>query len=101
ATCRKHAKGNDSTYDRPVEEEVISPNFYSPEQAGKNHVGYDQEDSWQSVSRYGTSDTASDFYEDKDNYNDMYINSEERVGEVEAVEGIATASMDGKNTEDH
>jgi len=38
------------------------------------------------VSKYGTSETASDFYGDRDDYNDMYPNSDEDVGTVEDVE---------------
>lgn len=49
-------------------------------------VGYDREDAWQDVSKYGTSDTPSDFTEDKASYDDMFINSEEDIGVVEGVE---------------
>lgn len=49
-------------------------------------VQYDKEDAWQDVSKYGTSDTPSDFFEDKSSYNEMFIHSEEDVGIVEDVE---------------
>lgn len=87
-TCREHAEDNDVIFNRsrPVEEEVFSPNINPDEQTDETQVGYDAEDAWQEVSRYGTSETASDFYGDRDNYNEMYPNSEEDVGYVEDVE---------------
>ncbi|MEI3613024.1 yteA family sporulation protein [Pseudogracilibacillus sp. SO30301A] len=87
-TCREHAEDNDVIFNRnrPVEEEVIGPNINPDEKTDETQVGYDAEDAWQEVSRYGTSETASDFYGDRDNYNEMYPNSDEDVGYVEDVE---------------
>ncbi len=85
-TCIEHAEKDLFKRNRPVEEEVmhshIPPANVTPELQGE----YDAEDTWQAVSRYGTSETPSDFYEDKDNYNEMYINSDENIGYVEDVE---------------
>ena len=47
------------------------------------------------MSRYGTSETPSDFYGDRDDYNEMYPNSDEDVGSVEDVEKYASADIEG------
>ena len=94
--CNNHASGQTFTRDHPVEEEVFSPNINPDEVTEETQVGYDAEDTWQDVSRYGTSETASDFYGDRDNYNEMYPNSDELIGSTEAVEGFLAADIDGK-----
>jgi len=80
---------------RPPEEEIYSPNINPDEMTEETQVGYDAEDTWQDVARYGTSDSPSDFYEDKADYDEMYENSDEYVGETEAIEGIAAADING------
>ena len=94
--CINHAKDNIFVRNRPVEEEVISPNINPNKEIGEDQVGYDAEDTWQAVSRYGTSETPSDFYGDRDNYNEMYPNSDENIGEVEDLEGFLSADIEGK-----
>lgn len=86
-TCVEHSEDN-QTFSRthPVEEEVFSPNINPDEVTPETQVGYDAEDAWQEVSKYGTSETSSDFYGDRDSYNDMYPNSDEDIGTVEDVE---------------
>src|SRR5699024_8544511 len=59
-TCREHADEDTFTRNRPVEEEVFSPNINPDELTKETQVGYDAEDAWQEVSRYGTSETPSD-----------------------------------------
>lgn len=95
--CINHADDQAFTRDHPVEEEVFSPSITSGRE-GDDHVGYDAEDAWQDVARYGTSDTPSDFSENHDDYNHMYINSHERIGATEAVEEVLMANMEGKYT---
>src|SRR5690625_1872315 len=91
-TCREHAEDDNEIFkrDRPVEEEVFSPNINPDEKTDETQVGYDAEDAWQEVSRYGTSETPSDFFEDKKSYNKMYPNSDEDVGVVEDVEKFSS-----------
>lgn len=84
ATCVEHASDERITSYRPVEESVYSTHI-NPERI-EHETGYDAEDAWQEVSRYGTSETPSDFYGDRAHYNDMYPNSDEAVGTVEDVE---------------
>jgi len=83
-TCMEHARSALDMDKRPVEEEVYHQHI-NPERDEKES-GYDAEDAWQEVSRYGTSETPSDFYGDRDSYDEMYPNSDENIGYVENVE---------------
>ncbi|WP_249872690.1 TraR/DksA C4-type zinc finger protein [Oceanobacillus saliphilus] len=94
--CLEHAKNNTFDNPRTMEEEVFSPNINPNEVTDEEQVGYDAEDTWQEVSRYGTSETQSDLYGDKDHYNDMFANSDDRVGAVEDVENFLAADIHGK-----
>lgn len=86
-TCVEHSEAQQTfTRSRPVEEEVYSPNINPDETTDETQVDYDAEDAWQDVSRYGTSETPSDLYGDRDDYNEMYPNSDERVGTTEDIE---------------
>ncbi|WP_164214586.1 TraR/DksA C4-type zinc finger protein [Virgibacillus sp. YIM 98842] len=96
--CLEHAKENTFTQYRTAEEEVFSPNINPNEVTEEEQTGYDAEDSWQEVSRYGTSETSSDFIGDRDNYDEMYPNDDENTGAAEDVEEFLSADMDGKFT---
>lgn len=98
--CIEHADEDKFTGERPVEEEVFSPNINPDEATEETQVGYDAEDTWQDVSKYGTSETPSDFYEDKEHYDEMYPNSNEQIGSTEDIEDIASAHIDGSYNED-
>lgn len=101
-TCTNHGDEQTFTRDYPVEEEVFSPNINPNEvtEDDEEQGIYDAEDAWQEVSRYGTSETPSDFYgEDRDNYNEMYPNEDENIGNVEDLEGFLAADIDGKYTD--
>jgi len=89
AYCTEHAKRDLDLDQRPVEEQVLSPNINPRHQATDDEVGYDQEDAWQEVSKYGTSETPSDLYGDQEDYNEMYPNADESIGIVEGIEAIA------------
>lgn len=84
--CTEHAEGELDLKKRPIEEEVISPNITRPVEAAREELGYDEEDAWQDVSKYGTSETPSEFYADKDNYDEMYPNADELIGATEPIE---------------
>lgn len=75
-TCIEHADDNIDMKDRPVEEAVFEPQINPANQQSDQSI-YDSEDTWQDISRYGTSETPSDFYGDKGSYNEMYPNSDE------------------------
>lgn len=88
-TCIEHAEEDTFKRERPVEEEVMNSQIPASDITPELQGEYDAEDTWQAVSRYGSSDTPSDFYEDKKSYNEVYINSEEDVGYVEDVEKVS------------
>lgn len=95
--CVLHAESHLHEYTRPIEETVFSPSI-NPGQSTvreEEQVGYDAEDAWQDVSQYGTSETPSDFFGDRDNYSEMYPNSDEQIGVTEEVEGVLEANIDG------
>lgn len=94
--CVEHAGDNIFETDRTIEEQVFSPNINPDEVTDEVQAGYDAEDAWQEVSRYGTSETPSDFYGDRDNYDEMYPNSDENIGSVEDLEGFLSADLNGK-----
>jgi len=50
-------------------------------------VGFDGEDAWQAVARFGTSNTPSDVPGARD-YGDAYVGADEEVGTVQRVEGL-------------
>jgi len=94
--CLKHANGKKFDRNRPVEEEVFSPNINPNEKTDEEQVGYDAEDAWQEVSRYGTSETTADFFEDNWDYDEMYPNSDETIGGTDEVENFIGSDIDGK-----
>lgn len=100
ATCMEHAE-DETSRSYPIEEEIIyaqlNPDERTVEDEKENM--YDREDAWQEVSRYGSSDTPSDLYEDHESYRKMYPNSDEDVGTVEDVEGISYADLHGKESD--
>lgn len=72
---------------------MYSPNINPDEVTDETQVGYDAEDAWQEVGRYGTSETPSDLYGDRDNYNEMYPNSDEDIGIVEKIESYSEDNL--------
>ncbi|MFC3039331.1 TraR/DksA C4-type zinc finger protein [Virgibacillus xinjiangensis] len=96
--CVQHATDNTFESARTVEEGVFSPNINPDETTDEEQVNYDAEDSWQDVSRYGTSESPSDFYGDKENYEEMFPNNEENTGGAEDLEGWLSADIDGSYT---
>lgn len=96
--CVEHAESDTFKRNRPIEEEVYSPNINPDEVTDEEQVGYDAEDAWQEVSRYGTSETPSDIYGEQDNYDEMFPNSDELIGAVEDLENFLSADIHGKPT---
>jgi YteA family regulatory protein len=97
--CKDHSPEQTVSHDRPIEEEVLTPPFgkFVFENNRKESVAYDAEDTWQSVAKYGTSESPSDFIEPKENYNEMYIDADENEGYVEDFENFTGNDMSGKN----
>lgn len=102
--CKKKNEDTVSLY-RPVEEQVIPFPFGGTR---RENNAFDGEDSWQAVARYGTSESPSDIGS-VDDYDDVYINSNEAIGTTEDYEAIAAhkdkdgqlyKSFAGENDED-
>lgn len=93
-TCVTHASDDLAMQARPSEESVIFAQINPPTEADATETGYDAEDAWQEVSKYGTSDTPSDLSGDQDSYNDAYPNSDEDVGYVEDVERYTSTNFE-------
>lgn len=87
--CKKQHE-NGGRLGRPVEEGVIKLPFGGLQgyhEALENNA-FDGEDAWQSVARYGSSDSPSDIGSVAD-YEEAFIHSAEDVGTVEDYEKIA------------
>lgn len=71
----------DAIRPRPIEESLVNEIFRDSfkDNDPKGSIGFDGEDSWQSVARYGTSNTPGDFRQVED-YADTYIDSDEEIG---------------------
>ncbi|RNB91305.1 molecular chaperone DnaK [Brevibacillus fluminis] len=96
-TCKEHAPSPFVDTSRPIEEEFLKPPFGRTsldEKEGQN--GFDGEDAWQIVESWGTSSTAFSFNDnDRTDYGQMYIESDEEEGFVEPVEEIGYTDMYG------
>ncbi|GAA0293652.1 YteA family regulatory protein [Gracilibacillus halotolerans] len=94
-TCVNHTEERQVKH-RPIEEEILNPNIDEEELENEDQTMFDGEDAWQSVEMYGSSDGPSDFYEDKEYYNDMFYNGNEMIGNVEELEGFLLTDMNGE-----
>lgn len=90
--CLDHAE-HDVASNRPVEEEVLDPDLTRT--AEDESTIFDAEDSWQQVSKYGSSETPSDFYNTDKTYQDMFFDSDELVSSVEEIEGFLLSDING------
>lgn len=97
-TCINHTPDNFISSRRPVEEDILNPMYGRFEYDKKDATLFDSEDAIQRVTQWGTSDTPQDFIQrDMVDYNDMYIESDERVGYVEDIESFIATDIEGKN----
>ncbi|NYF25530.1 TraR/DksA C4-type zinc finger protein [Sporosarcina sp. JAI121] len=72
ALCIEHATEQEVPKDRPVEEDSLimaQPNSFADRRTGATR---DDEDSFQEIAKFGTSETPSDFTGDHDSYNTLY-----------------------------
>lgn len=95
--CVEHSPSQETSDNRPVEEEVLGPSFSTHNCDGTSSVGYDGEDAWQDVARFGSSDTPSDLTYPPSDYEHTYIDSYENVGFVEDYENIVGVDLYGEN----
>ncbi|WP_078592738.1 TraR/DksA C4-type zinc finger protein [Evansella clarkii] len=96
--CVKHAEDNTVSNTRPVEEDVLKPAFgkFEYDESNEQQTFFDAEDSWQTVAKFGTSETPSDFSDTDKDYNAMYVEGEEDTEVPEEIEDILTADIEGK-----
>ncbi|MDR3600615.1 MAG: TraR/DksA C4-type zinc finger protein [Desulfosporosinus sp.] len=89
-----------SLHREPVENELLNRLFSRTSKTGTDQVGFDDEDAWQAVARYGTSDTAQDLGTNRDvaNPNDVYEDADEVIGAVQYIETIETEREEWGNT---
>ncbi len=108
--CKEAEEQLPDRHPRPIEEDVIAPPFggfmhddseFEPGDA-EDETEFDGEDAWQSVARWGTSETPQDISVGGINdYDHMYIDADENVGTVEGVEEITyDVTRDGRYFED-
>ncbi len=93
ACSREEEKSEYHSFHRqPVEEEIIGTPFARTFNDGKDQVGFDGEDSWQEVARYGTSDTPQDLGTNRDleDPNEFYEDGDEIIGGTQIIETIKT-----------
>lgn len=97
--CKEHSPDQVTSTERPIEEEVLMPLYgkFDFDDSNDEGMSFDAEDSWQEVASWGTSETPSDFFEPKTDYNDVNIESEENVGYVVDFENFVGVDMYGKN----
>ena len=82
--CKKEHESRERPVERPIEEAVMKFPFGGLQGYHENleDNAFDGEDAWQTVAKYGSSDSPSDIGSVQD-YNELYINSDEVVGTVE------------------
>ena len=96
--CVEHSPEQKLYNDRPVEEEVLEP-------AHGNHFWHpqfrefaDNEDSFQEVARYGTSETPSDLKGNYEDYGSLYNEGHDDEGFTEDFETFVATDITGKDT---
>jgi len=85
--CKKLEEQSGDHSRRPLEEEVIRFPFGRSFRDEEYIIGYDGEDAWQDVARYGTSDGPQDVPGATD-YSETYVDSDELQGIVEGTDMI-------------
>ncbi|SFS50303.1 TraR/DksA C4-type zinc finger protein [Marininema halotolerans] len=96
--CIDHQRDKDISNRRPAEEKVLERPFARTFHDQQDDPGFDGEDAWQAVERYGTSNPP-DYFRDGEDYNELTEDHEERIGFVEEVEKLAVAGVDGRPIE--
>ncbi|MBO8155579.1 MAG: TraR/DksA C4-type zinc finger protein [Bacillaceae bacterium] len=95
--CKEHSPDQVVSRQRPMEEGVLMPPYGKFEFDDKDAAVYDSEDAWQEVAKWGTSETPQDMEIPVGDYNDIYPESEDRIGYVEDYENFAGNDIEGKN----
>ena len=99
--CIEHQRNNEISLQRPIEEQFLMPPFGRTSFDGKdNETGFDGEDAWQAVARYGTSNPP-DYFANAMDYNHTWIESDEPDGYVDQVEGFIVTDITGSPSVDN
>jgi YteA family regulatory protein len=85
--CKTEQELSSDTTDRPVEEDTLAP-YGKAFNDDTGNVGFDAEDSWQAVARYGTSNTPSDI-NDAVKQSETYIDANEKQGTVDWADRVS------------
>lgn len=95
--CKEHSPDQETSRDRPIEEEVLEPPFgqFDFDDDRDESVAFDAEDTWQEVASWGTSESPSDFSEAPEHRNDLNIEPDENLGYVEEYENFAAVDLYG------
>lgn len=96
--CIKHqSKMRDGiSQDRPIEEEALDPPYGTKEKVLREAAGTDDEDIWQMVEHYGSSDTPLTYGRGVQDYDDLALEQDEPVGYVDQTEGFLVTDLYGK-----
>lgn len=97
--CQRQ-KENPHSIPRPLEEEVLKPPFHRSflDTDPRGQVGFDGEDAWQAVAKWGNSDTPQDIPGSYD-YKALWANSNEQEGIVDNADLIPVQYASTENTE--
>jgi YteA family regulatory protein len=95
--CMEHSPNQVVSQTRPIEEEILKPPFGQFEYDDEDVEAFDAEDSWQTVAKWGTSNSPSDFVVAPDSYNEMYEEADDKDGYAEDFENFAGTDIYGKN----
>lgn len=90
---REEEKAEQHSFHRePVEDELLNRPFARTFNDASDQVGFDGEDAWQAVARYGTSDSLQDLGTNRDisDSGDLYEDSDEVIGAVQDIETLET-----------
>ncbi|MBE3554502.1 MAG: TraR/DksA C4-type zinc finger protein [Thermicanus sp.] len=81
---------------RPIEEEALDPPYGTKEKVRREQAGTDDEDIWQMVEHFGTSDTPLTYGRGIEEYQDMVVENDEPVGYVDETEGFLVTDLYGR-----
>ncbi|TFE31755.1 TraR/DksA C4-type zinc finger protein [Cohnella luojiensis] len=97
--CIEHEPRQETSNNRPVEEEFLTPPFGRTsldEKEGQN--GFDGEDAWQIVESWGSSNSPAMAEGNQiEDYDHMYIEADENDGFVEPLESFLATDITGHN----
>jgi YteA family regulatory protein len=97
--CVEHSPEQMVPTDRPTEEDVLEPAHGNHFQHHQFREVIDNEDSFQEVARYGTSETPADLKGDYEDYNSLYNVGHDDEGFVEDIETFLATDITGREVQ--